>query len=73
MPDSCGGPLAKMPHLEVMIESYQDSKMSSGHVSGSAATSRKKRSHGGCIPDMLESTILSTPCTSIVLVGTLPK
>ena len=45
--DSCGGPLAKKPHLETIISTPQDSTKSNGHVSGSSAISIKNGNHGG--------------------------
>ena len=73
VPDSRGWSLAKKPHLKIRIRRCQDSRKSSGHVSGGSSDSRKNESHGDCIPNVFQSTTSSTSSSSNVQVGTLPQ
>ena len=72
-PDSSGGPLVKKPHLETRIESHQDSKKSSGHVSGNSTISKMKRSHEGWHFRCVAVCNLLMLSLSIVQLGTFPQ
>ena len=59
--------------LDARTESCQGGSKSLENASASFTDSQKKVSHGGGIPDVLQSITSSTSSTSVVQVGTLPS
>ena len=70
---SSGASLAKRPHLESWTVAHQIGREStSSSVSASSTDSMKKGSHGGWLPDVLQSTT-SSLSSSVVQVAMLPQ
>ena len=73
MLESNGGFLAKKPFLNPMTVRCQGGRKSSGNASAISTDSKNKGGDGDGIPDVLQSTTLSTSYSFIMQVGTLPQ